>query len=418
MMFINYKTNFYKFFIYSSILLITLAIVSNFIVEDEKKDDVNTVISSNITYSDELTSINVDYPRFKINEVDKIITNYIYSYVKNFKTFDKTQKILDISYQLYYFDNYVNIVFNIENSIDSNIKYKNILINLDTNELSYISSIYDKDYLSNEINTITYNKYSKIIYDLVSYSNVDNHTYIISDDTIIVYFNDIKFNDIDYIPYITISFDEKTNFEEQTYDENEKLIAFTFDDGPSDYTLQILDTLEANAVSATFFMLGNKMKYLSDTVNKIYESNSEVASHTYSHKYLTKLSNDEILNEVNSTSILFNEITDDYIKYVRPPYGSINSNVKSLIEYPIILWNIDTKDWLVRDADQIYNNIISSACDGCIVLMHDTYKETLEAVKMSIPALRSMGYEIVSISKLFELYNYTPKNGEVIRNIK
>ena len=76
------------------------------------------------------------------------------------------------------------------------------------------------------------------------------------------------------------------------------------------------------------------------------------------------------------------------------------------MNYEIILWNIDTKDWLVKDSKKIYNDVISSACDGCIVLMHDIYKDSIEATKMLLPKLDEMGYEVVSISKLADIKGY------------
>ena len=84
----------------------------------------------------------------------------------------------------------------------------------------------------------------------------------------------------------------------------------------------------------------------------------------------------------------------------------------------IVLWNIDPKDWLVKDSKKVYNSVLKHACDGCIVLMHDLYPTTIEAVKMLIPKLNNMGYEIVSISDLLKYKNYNLKNGEIIRKIK
>ena len=159
------------------------------------------------------------------------------------------------------------------------------------------------------------------------------------------------------------------------------------------------------------------MKYNEEIVKEVYKSSSEVASHTYSHKNLDTLSKDDILKEINSTSIIFNEITNDNIKYIRPPYGNYNDTVKST-NYPIVLWNIDPKDWLVKDSKKVYNSVLKHACDGCIVLMHDLYPTTIEAVKMLIPKLNNMGYEIVSISDLLKYKNYNLKNGEIIRKIK
>lgn len=418
MILLNYKNNFIKYIIYMSAVFISLFVIVNVCSKYEQKKDEN-VISSYITYTDELTEINVSYPRFKEDKINKIVSENIYSYVKDFKSYDKLNKSLNIDYDLYYFDNYLNIVYNIENSL-TKIKNKNILIDLKNKKLAYISNLYDKDYLTDEINNIVYSKYSNNIYEKIKASNIDNHTYIIDNNKIDIYFNDILDKDINYVPKITIKLSESViDLEEdkdniETYDK--KYIAFTFDDGPSKYTKELLKTLELNNSSATFFMLGNRMKYNEDIVQSVYNSNSEIGTHTYSHKRLTELSEDELYNEVNSSQIVYNNITKDNIKYLRPPYGSYNDKVKKL-RYNIVLWNIDTKDWLVKNSKKIYNSVINNTCDGCIVLMHDIYPETIEAVKMLIPALNEMNYEVVSISNLISNKNYNLSDNEAISHI-
>lgn len=415
MIILNYKNQLYKYFLYISALLVTLFIIVNVFYKEQTKD-LKDVKTSTITYKDELTEVNVEYPRFKDDKINKLITDIIYDYVKEFKKFDTVQKSLIMNYKLYYFDNYVNITFNIENTLEK-AKNKNILLNLKNKEISYISSVYDKEYLENEINEIVYYKYQTDVYEKIKESNINNNTYIIDENKIEVYFNNINFENLDYIPYIIIPLTEDTFNEDEVPDENKKYIAFTFDDGPSKSTKELLKTLELNDSTATFFMLGNRMKYNEEIVKEIYKSSSEVASHTYSHKNLNKLSKDDILKEINSTSIIFNKITNDNIKYIRPPYGNYNDTVKST-NFPIILWNIDPKDWLVKDSTKVYNSVLKHACDGCIVLMHDLYPTTIEAVKMLIPKLNSLGYEVVSISDLVKYKNYNLKNGEIIRKIK
>lgn len=415
MIILNYKNQLYKYFIYISALLVSLFVIVNVFYKEPTKD-IKQVKTSLIEYKDETTEINVEYPRFKDDKINKLTTDILYDYIKEFKKFTTIKKSLIMTYKLYYFDDYVNITFNIENTIDK-AKNKNILINLKNEEISYITNLYDKDYLEQEINELVYYKYSTDIYERIKETNINNNTYILDENKIEVYFNNINFKDLDYIPYVTISLNEDVYVEDDNEIADKKYIAFTFDDGPSKYTKELLKTLELNNSTATFFMLGNKMKYNEDIVKEINESNSEVGSHTYSHKNLKKLSSKEILNEINSPAILFKEITGNEIKYIRPPYGNYNDTVIST-NYPIVLWNIDPKDWLVKDSSKVYNSVLKQACDGCIVLMHDLYPTTIEAVKMLIPKLNSMGYEVVSISDLAKYKNYQIKNSEIIRKIK
>ncbi len=408
------KDDFVKYLI-CIILLFTVLFVIVKIFYKETVEPYDFVYTSTIKYDEEGTHVLVEYPRFDDDEINKIVTNIIYNYTKDFRNDDTINKSLEISYKLYYIKNYVNITFDINNSLND-IKNKNILIDLKNKKMTYISSIYDEEYLENEINNLVYYKYSSDIYDKVKSSTINNFTYLIDDNKIDVYFNNIEFNDIDYIPYVSIVFDSEVSNTIENIP-GKKYIAFTFDDGPSEYTCDLLKTLELNNSSATFFMIGNRMKYNKDIVSEIDKSNSEVGMHSYSHKYLTELSSDELLNEVNSVNILFNEITSKNITYLRPPYGKYNDDVLAL-PYNIVLWNIDPKDWLVRDSEKIYNNVIKNVCDGCIVLMHDIYPETIEATKKLIPSLNEMGYDVVSISKLIELKNYDVENNKVISNIE
>ena len=419
MIIFNYKTNLFRYFIYISILLVSLYIFTNLFPMEKENKNSNDILTSSIVYTNENTSINVDYPRFYNDNINEIVTDYLYGYIKNFKSHDSEKKVLDMNYELYYFKDYVNVVFNIENSLD-NVKNHNILINLKTNRLEYITSAYDKEYLNNEINNLVSNKYSTEICDAIKKSNINNHTYVISDKKIDIYFNDIVLPKIDYILNVSIilSDDPVVESEGESFDVTKKYISFTFDDGPSKYTEDFINVLNSYGASATFFMLGNRMKYNEEIVKLVSSSSSEVGSHTYSHKYLTSLNKKEILNQINSTSILFNKITGKDIKYVRPPYGSYNDLVKETSVYPLILWDIDPKDWLTRDSNKTYNNVIKHACDGCIIVMHDLYPETLEAIKMILPKLNEMNYEVVSISKLAEYKNKTFTPGEVITKIK
>lgn len=418
MILLNYKNNFLKYIIYMSCVFLVLLVVVNLMNVNEIKNEEDAV-SSSIVYNDDNNDINVIYPRFNNDDINNIITSYIYTYVKKFRLNSSSNKVLNIKYDLYYFNDYVNVVFNIDNSL-SNIKYKNILLDFKNEKLAYISNLYEKDYLINEINSLINLKYSSDIYDKIKNSNVDNHTYIINDNKIDVYFNDIDFGTLSYIPMVSIIGDNNSEIvskDDNLDNSDKKFIAFTFDDGPGKYTSELIDTLELNNSSATFFMLGNRMKYNTDIIKKVYNSNSEIGTHTYSHKRLTSLSNDEIYNEINSSEIIFNDITGDHLKYLRPPYGSYNDHIKGL-GYNIILWNIDPKDWLTRDSKKIYNSVLNNACDGCIVLMHDIYPETIEAVKMLIPTLNEMNYEVVSISNLIYNKNHILSKDEVISHVK
>ena len=398
---------------YMTLVFALLFIISQFFFNEIKEKDESETITSTIKFEDDNTKVHVEYPRFKDKNINKIITDILYTYVKDFKSNDKN-KSLDITYDLYYFDNYVNVFFDIADTLN-NVSNKNILINLDTKNIDYISSIYDRDYLDNEIKEQVFYKYSNSIYEKIKDENINNFTYYINENELDVYINNIEFEEIDYIPNIQIVFKTNTEINDNDY-EGKKYIAFTYDDGPSEYTSDLLKTLEANKSSATFFMIGNRINNFEETVKEIYKSNSEMGTHTYSHKDLSAITEKDIKEEINTSNVIYYNITGENYKYIRPPYGKYN---KAINDYnmKVILWNIDPKDWLVKDSNIIYNNVIKNACDGCIVLMHDIYPETIEATKKLIPELNEKGYEVVSISKLLELKQYNNENN-IISYIK
>ena len=193
-------------------------------------------------------------------------------------------------------------------------------------------------------------------------------------------------------------------------------IAFTFDDGPSVYSLDIAKELASYGYKATFFEVGSKMYDYQDTIRELIHLNMEIGSHTYSHKLLVNSSINEIQSELNSTLILFNEITEENIKLTRLPYGIVNKDIIKNASTPIIGWSIDTLDWYYKSTDHIINKILESK-DGDIIIMHDIYRETLEAVKKVLPILKERGYVILSVSELARLKNKTLINGQVYNNI-
>ena len=124
-----------------------------------------------------------------------------------------------------------------------------------------------------------------------------------------------------------------------------KLIAFSFDDGPSrKNTEKILKALDKNNARATFFMLGQNAKYYPDLVKKVEESGNEVAGHSWNHPLLTKLGKKGVKKQMSRMNEAIASVTGSDVGLLRPPYGSINRTVKNTVKDPLILWSIDTLD--------------------------------------------------------------------------
>ena len=184
-------------------------------------------------------------------------------------------------------------------------------------------------------------------------------------------------------------------------DPDKKAIALTFDDGPSKQTRKILATLAEYDGRATFFTVGERLDDYSEPLQMIYDSGCQIGMHTYSHANLRKLSKSEILDEINKTNDLIYKYTGEYSHLVRPPYGAVNDKVKATVEQPMINWSIDTRDWESRDANSVYNEIMNNVEDGDIILMHDLYSSTAEAVSRVVPELVAQGYQLCTVCLLY-----------------
>lgn len=195
--------------------------------------------------------------------------------------------------------------------------------------------------------------------------------------------------------------------------EKNKLIALTFDDGPNYNSNKVLDILEKYHIPATFFVLGSRIKGNEYILNRIIKSGSEIGNHTYSHSLLTKYKEDKIKEEIESTSKLIYDSTGRYPSLLRPSYGSFNSKIKKVSNYPIIIWDIDTLDWKYHNSKKIASRVLNKVKDGDIVLMHDIYSATANALNIIIPELQSRGYTFVTVSELFYYKEVSLEKGKV-----
>ena len=200
-------------------------------------------------------------------------------------------------------------------------------------------------------------------------------------------------------------------------DVNKPMVALTFDDGPyPKVTNRILQVLSDNGGRATFFVMGNRMESYGDTVEKAYALGNQIGNHTYSHKDLAKISIDELKYEVEHSSELIYEHAQEDEIVLRPPYGSRNETVSENLTVPMIAWSLDTEDWKSRDAQSVIKNVLSTIKDGDIILMHDLYESTAEAVEYLVPELIKQGYQLVTVDELFAAKGYTLEAAKVYYN--
>jgi len=198
---------------------------------------------------------------------------------------------------------------------------------------------------------------------------------------------------------------------------NDKVIALTFDDGPSDqYTAQVLDILAENDAKATFFVVGTNVE-LGNNVELVQRAAAEghqICSHTYDHARAggsTNIANvpaeGQIEEVVKGRQVITDALGVEASKVVRLPGGNMDDKVLMNL-YPYfeaeIGWNVDTADWLEPGADAI-TDVILQAGAGDIILMHDgggNRSQTVEALRTALPELKKRGYTFVTIDEMLK----------------
>lgn len=211
-------------------------------------------------------------------------------------------------------------------------------------------------------------------------------------------------------------------------DGNGKQVALTFDDGPGGaVTSHILDTLQEVGGKATFFCLGNRAKEYQTILRRMTELGCEVASHSYSHERLTRLSNSELQADLEKTNEALANYSGQHPKLMRPPYGSVSDRMLNNVAMPVLLWSIDSEDWryceqLCKDRSEaqrqkdllaVVNSVLEYVQDGDIILMHDLYSFTQDVADTVIAELHHQGWQLVTVSELFDIKGIKPQPGEV-----
>ncbi len=191
-----------------------------------------------------------------------------------------------------------------------------------------------------------------------------------------------------------------------------KLVALTFDDGPSrETTGRLLDILKEKKVKATFFVVGRMAEQAPELLKREQNEGHVVASHSMTHRNLATSAESEIRVEMESVDRAFEAILGEKPRLIRPPYGAISDLTRKTVNQPLILWSVDPEDWKVRDAGVVRERVVTASFDGSVILMHDIYNSTVDAVPKVIDELRAQGYEFVTLTELAEIRGVELKSG-------
>ncbi|WP_029271419.1 polysaccharide deacetylase family protein [Flavobacterium sp. KJJ] len=192
--------------------------------------------------------------------------------------------------------------------------------------------------------------------------------------------------------------------------ETEKKIALTFDDGPSIYTLEVLELLKKYNVKATFFCIGKNIEKHPEILQKVIDDGHLVGNHSYSHsKFFDFYTEAAIIEELEKTDALLEKFTSKKINFFRPPYGVTTPSIGRALKitgHNVIGWNIRSLDGGTKNQELIFNRIIKRVCPGGIVLLHDTASHSVLVLEQFLQFLQQNNYKVISVEELLNLKAY------------
>lgn len=188
--------------------------------------------------------------------------------------------------------------------------------------------------------------------------------------------------------------------------DNKKVVALTFDEGPSSATQDILAVLAEKGVRATFFLEGDAVEANPAAAKAIVDAGCEIGSNTYSDTDLTTLSADEVRSQITRGADAIEQATGKRTSLVRAPFASFSlenwTQAMDLVS-AVVSWNVDSGDWLLPGSSEVASTVVDSVGTGDIVLLTDneaTAGQTAAAVSELVDRLLAEGYEIVTLSEL------------------
>lgn len=416
-----------------TVLILSLAFINHQRVFYEKDENKNYIVE-------------INYPKVKSKQLLAYTDDYIKNKKKEFKEEISKEEPLNSSkyefkadYKITDNNNILGLHLNISEYTGRahNVRYdKSYYYNKESDEIVSIKDFLEKDTSLDKLANLSYYyvmKYSdnnNLNFDKEGVkeglsSNLNNfeHFNFIDDGLefifppyqiayyaageikIVIPYNELK----GIIKNKYLKYSEKDNIKQDNNRDlkefsNKKLIAFTFDDGPSYIgTNKLLDNLDKYNARVTFFVLGSRVNNYKDTLTKAYKMGNTIGSHTYSHSNLLKLDNYSVMDEIKKTNEAIKNITGSETIYLRPPYGNINSDIKNISNMYTILWDLDTEDWKYKDKDRIADYIVSNAHDGAIVLLHDLYETSVDGALLAMERLEKEGYAFVTIDEMIKI---------------
>ena len=358
------------------ILVIILIILNIFLLAHGNRENEKYIIQDDYKFI-------LSYPLTKNKKIDLKINNFVEENKKIYNQNSDNIKSMIINYEI---QEYKNITFVELNSFiyyeDDYVENNEIIsFKTDTKEILKLKDIFNTPYYISKLTTKTINQDKQQI-------NEENN-FILSKSGLV-----IKYNYLNKIKEYKINYDEIETYLKEEYKmddivipvltptkrnlnkyKNKKLIALTFDDGPSNNTKYFIKELQKRDALVTFFVVGNRVKKYEDVLKEAYLMGNQIGSHTYSHKNLLYLNEEEITKEIEKTNEAIYNVIGTKPTIIRVPYGNINKKIRSISNMNHILWNVDTLDWKYKNSNRVYKEIIKHAEDGNIKILIEYTKK-------------------------------------------
>jgi peptidoglycan-N-acetylglucosamine deacetylase len=183
-------------------------------------------------------------------------------------------------------------------------------------------------------------------------------------------------------------------------------IALTFDDGPGPYTPRLLNELDRLHVPATFFEIGFMFRWFHASATRELHMGDAIGDHTETHPPMALLSPSAQRAQILGQTEWVRKYGGPFPRLWRPPYGSYNATTLQILHrlhMLMVLWTVDTDDYLRPGVATIVHRALAGARAGAIILMHDAggdRTQTIAALPLIVRALRARGYRLVTIPKL------------------
>lgn len=187
----------------------------------------------------------------------------------------------------------------------------------------------------------------------------------------------------------------------------QSFIALTFDDGPTEFTPQVLDLLHKYDCKATFFCIGRQLKHNRAIAQRIVGEGHSIGNHTYYHSNNNGFKRkEELVEEWKRTDKIIAELTKKKPLFFRPPFGVTNPHIMralTITKHQVIGWNIRSLDTVIRSEDRIFKRIVRQLSSGSIVLMHDTSLRSVHVLERLLILMKEKNIKSCTIAELLKL---------------